>query len=76
MLGYGWDESPRSVRKIKRLHWAASRAGEMSARRQVSAQSAGHRLVAAAAACGYVGPEVARTINSAFARSGLRFEVG
>jgi Bifunctional DNA primase/polymerase, N-terminal len=58
-----------------RLHWAASRAAEMAARRQISAQSAGHRLVAAAAACGYVGPEVVNTIDSAFRQSGLRFDV-
>jgi hypothetical protein len=58
-----------------RLHWAASRAGEMAARRQISAQSAGHRLVIAAAVSGYVGPEVSRTIDSAFRHSGLRFEI-
>lgn len=57
-----------------RLHWAASRAAEMAARHQVSAQSAGYRLVTAAAACGYIGPEVSRTIDSAFKQSGPRFE--
>ena len=57
-----------------RLHWAACRAGEMAARGQVSAQSAGRRLVNAAAAAGYVGAEVARTIDSGFKESGLRFE--
>jgi hypothetical protein len=57
-----------------RLHWAACRAGELAARGQVSPQSAGRRLVAAAAAAGYVGPEVARTIDSGFQDSGLRFE--
>jgi hypothetical protein len=46
----------------------------MAARGQVSAQSAGHRLVAAAAAAGYVGAEVIRTIDSGFKASGLRFE--
>lgn len=56
-----------------RLHWAACRAGEMAARGLVSAQSAGHRLVAAAAAAGYVGAEVARSIDSGFQESGLRF---
>ena len=56
-----------------RLHWAACRAGEMAARGQVSAQSAGRRLVAAAAAAGYVGAEVARTIDSGFKESGLSF---
>jgi hypothetical protein len=58
-----------------RLHWAACRAGEMAAKHQVCAQSAGHRLVAAAAACGYVGPEVSRTIDSAFKHSGMRFDL-
>jgi hypothetical protein len=57
-----------------RLHWAACRAAEMAARHQVSAQSAGSRLVTAAAAAGYLGAEVARTIDSAFKKSGLRFE--
>jgi Bifunctional DNA primase/polymerase, N-terminal len=57
-----------------RLHWAACRAGEMAARHQVSAQSAGNRLVAAAAAAGYFGSEVARTIDSGFQDSGLRYE--
>jgi Bifunctional DNA primase/polymerase, N-terminal len=57
-----------------RLHWAACRAGEMAARRQVSAQSAGNRLVAAAAAAGYFGSEVANTIDSGFQDSGLRYE--
>jgi hypothetical protein len=56
-----------------RLHWAACRAGEMVARHQVCARSAGSRLVTAAAAAGYVGVEVARTIDSAFKRFGLRF---
>ena len=56
-----------------RLHWAACRAGEMAARGLVSAQSAGRRLVAAAAAAGYVGAEVVRTINSGFQESGLTF---
>jgi hypothetical protein len=56
-----------------RLYWAACRAAEMAARGLVSAHSAGRRLLAAAAAAGYVGPEVARTINSAFEESGLSF---
>jgi hypothetical protein len=56
-----------------RVYWAAARAGEMAARGQVSAQSAGRRLLAAAAAAGYVGPEVSRTIDSGFAKSGLSF---
>jgi hypothetical protein len=57
-----------------RVYWAAARAGEMAARGQVSADSAGRRLLAAAAAAGYVGPEVVRTIDSGFRASGLRFE--
>lgn len=57
-----------------RLHWAACRVGQMAARGQVAADSAGRRLVAAAAAAGYVGAEVARTIDSAFKQSGVRFE--
>lgn len=57
-----------------RLHWAACRAGEMAARCQVSAQSAGNRLVAAAAAAGYFGSEVVNTIDSGFQDSGLRYE--
>lgn len=56
-----------------RLHWAACRAGEMAARGRVSAQSAGRRLVAAAAAAGYTGGEVVRTIDSGFHESGLSF---
>ncbi len=56
-----------------RLHWAACRAGEMAARGQVSAQSAGSRLVAAAAAAGYIGAEVVRTIDSGFRQSGQTF---
>jgi hypothetical protein len=56
-----------------RLHWAACRAAEMVTRHQVSAQSAGSRLVAAAEAGGYSGAEVAKTIDSAFKRFGLRF---
>jgi hypothetical protein len=56
-----------------RLHWAAARAAEMAARGHVSAQSAGMRLLAAAAAAGYAGPEVARTIDSGFRKSGLTF---
>jgi hypothetical protein len=56
-----------------RLHWAACRAGEMAASGKVSAHSAGHRLLAAAAAAGYVGAEVSRTIDSAFKESGLSF---
>ena len=55
------------------LHWAACRAAEMAARHQVCAQSAGRRLVAAAAAAGYSGTEVVKTIDSAFKRFGLRF---
>jgi hypothetical protein len=57
-----------------RLHWAACRAGEMAARGQVSAQSAGRRLLAAAAGAGYAGAEVTRTINSGFEESGLSFK--
>jgi hypothetical protein len=56
-----------------RLYWAACRAADMSARGLVSAHSAGRQLVAAAAAAGYAGAEVVRTIDSAFKASGLRF---
>jgi hypothetical protein len=58
-----------------RLHWAACRAGEMAASGKVSAHSAGRRLLAAAAAAGYVGTEVVRTINSGFQESGLIFRL-
>ena len=56
-----------------RLHWAACRTAELAARGIVSPQSAGHRLVAAAAAAGYIGVEVTKSIDSAFRESGLRF---
>jgi hypothetical protein len=47
-----------------RLHWAACRAGELVARRKVSAGSSIRRLAQAAGACGLKGPEVLRTIHS------------
>ena len=56
-----------------RLHWAACRASEMAARGQISAQSAGYRLLAAAASVGLAGSEVAQTIDSGFRKSGLSF---
>ena len=66
--------SSQKGERNNRLHWAACRAGELAARGQVTAGSAGRRLVAAAAAAGYAGYEVARTIDSAFRASGLRFD--
>ena len=64
--------SPKGQRNT-RLHWAAARAAEIAARNRITAESAGRRLVLAAAAGGYHGQEVARTIDSAFRRRGLRF---
>jgi hypothetical protein len=79
MIGSGVEPLARFVasatkgERNTRLHWAACRAGEMAASGKVSAHSAGRRLLAAAAAAGYVGTEVVRTINSGFQESGLIF---
>lgn len=47
-----------------RLFWAASRARDLVAKRQVSESASIHRLTVAAEACGLKGPEVLRTIKS------------
>jgi bifunctional DNA primase/polymerase-like protein len=56
-------QAPRGTRNHA-LHWAACRAGEMVARREISEEAANATLTAAAAASGLAGSEVANTIAS------------
>ena len=64
--------SPEGERN-RRLHWAACRVGEMAAARKCNSQSAGQQLLAAAVATRLARDAAARTIDSGFKKSGLKF---
>jgi hypothetical protein len=60
--------------RSNRLFWAACRVGELARRHAVSEQSAGQRLVLAAVAAGLTRVEAAKTVDSGFRKSGLRYQ--
>jgi|KBSSwiStaDraftv2_1062776.scaffolds.fasta_scaffold03296_4 hypothetical protein len=66
------ESAPEGSRRHN-LYMAACTAGAAATRGIVPAQAAGDRLVTAAASVGLAGPEVARTIDSGFQKSGLSF---
>ena len=69
-----WVSRASVLERSNRLHWAACRVGEMALRHKVSESAAGKRLVAAAMVAGLTSFEAARTVDSGFKKSGLRYE--
>jgi Bifunctional DNA primase/polymerase, N-terminal len=69
-----WVSRASVGERSNRLHWAACRVGEMARRHEVSESAAGRRLVMAAVLAGLTSLEAARTVDSGFKKSGLRYE--
>jgi Bifunctional DNA primase/polymerase, N-terminal len=69
-----WVSGSTEGERSNRLHWAACRAGEMAKSRRVLASAVGLRLVKAAMDAGLTSRDAARTVDSGFQKSGLRYE--
>jgi hypothetical protein len=69
-----WVARSTERERNNRLHWAACRAGELARQHKVSESSAGRWLVQAAMKAGLTELEAARTVDSGFKKSGLRYQ--